>query len=55
VLIAVSAGGTAYAKNDGILKMYIWDNPPSVSMPRQTLAQRATMVFQQSDDLPTSM
>jgi peptide/nickel transport system substrate-binding protein len=33
LLIAVSGGGTAFAqKAGGILKMYVWDNPPSMSM-----------------------
>ena len=33
LLIATSGGGTAFAqKPGGILKMYIWDNPPSMSM-----------------------
>ena len=33
LLIAISAGGTALAqKPGGILKMYVWDNPPSMSM-----------------------
>jgi peptide/nickel transport system substrate-binding protein len=33
LLIAISAGGTASAqRSGGVLKMYIWDNPPSMSM-----------------------
>ena len=46
LLIATSGGGTAFAqKPGGILKMYIWDNPPSMSMLDgvNPLAQRATM------------
>ena len=32
LLVAISGGGTAFAqKPGGILKMYVWDNPPSVS------------------------
>jgi hypothetical protein len=33
LLIATSVDATAHAqKTGGVLKMYIWDNPPSVSM-----------------------
>ena len=33
VLILISGGGAAFAqKHGGILTMYIWDNPPSMSM-----------------------
>ena len=46
LLIAISGSGTALAqKPGGILKMYVWDNPPSMSMLDgvNPLAQRATM------------
>jgi peptide/nickel transport system substrate-binding protein len=46
LLITISGGGAALAqKPGGILKMYIWDNPPSVSMLEgaNPIAQRATM------------
>jgi peptide/nickel transport system substrate-binding protein len=46
LLIAMSGSGTAFAqKHGGILKMYIWDNPPSASMLEgvNPLAQRTTM------------
>jgi peptide/nickel transport system substrate-binding protein len=46
LLIAMAAGATALAqKPGGVLKMYIWDNPPSVSMldGGNPIAQRATM------------
>ena len=46
LLIAMSAPDAALAqKSGGILKMYIWDNPPSMSMLDgvNPLAQRATM------------
>src|ERR1700726_3003999 len=46
LLIAVSGSGTALAQNPGgILKMYVWDNPPSMSMLDgvNLLAQRTTM------------
>src|SRR5260370_20596206 len=45
-LILISCGGAVFAqKPGGILKMYIWDNPPSMSMLDgvNPLAQRATM------------
>jgi peptide/nickel transport system substrate-binding protein len=33
LLVAMSTGGMAFAqKQGGILKMYVWDNPPSMSM-----------------------
>ena len=33
LLIAISTGGAAFAqKQGGIFKMYVWDNPPSMSM-----------------------
>ena len=44
--IAMSVGGVAFAqKQGGVLKMYIWDNPPSMSMLEgaNVLAQRVTM------------
>jgi peptide/nickel transport system substrate-binding protein len=46
LLIAMSVSGTAFGqKAGGILAMYIWDNPPSMSMldGANPLAQRATM------------
>jgi peptide/nickel transport system substrate-binding protein len=46
LLILISGGGAVFAqKPGGILKMYIWDNPPSMSMLDgvNPLAQRATM------------
>jgi peptide/nickel transport system substrate-binding protein len=46
LLIAIWSSGAALAqKPGGILKMYIWDNPPSMSMLDgvNPLAQRATM------------
>jgi peptide/nickel transport system substrate-binding protein len=47
VLLAASitSGPAAPQKPGGILKMYIWDNPPSMSMLDgvNPLAQRATM------------
>jgi len=46
LLIAISGSGTALAqKPGGILKMYVWDNPPSMSMLDgvNLLAQRTTM------------
>ena len=45
LLFAVSAGAAFAQKAGGILKMYIWDNPPSMSMLDgvNPLAQRATM------------
>jgi peptide/nickel transport system substrate-binding protein len=46
LLIAISGSGTALAqKAGGILTMYIWDNPPSMSMldGSNPIAQRATM------------
>ena len=46
LLIAMSAGGTAFAqKPGGVLKMYIWDNPPSMSMLDgvNPIGQRTTM------------
>jgi peptide/nickel transport system substrate-binding protein len=46
LLASISAGGTASAqKPGGILKMYIWDNPPSLSMLEgvNPLATRAMM------------
>jgi peptide/nickel transport system substrate-binding protein len=33
LLIGLSGSGTAFAQNQGgILKMYVWDSPPSVSI-----------------------
>src|ERR1700719_3492209 len=46
LLIAISGSGAALAqKPGGILKMYVWDNPPSMSMLDgvNLLAQRTTM------------
>jgi hypothetical protein len=46
LLIATSGGGTAFAqKPGGILKMYVWDNPPSMSMldGPNPIGQRTTM------------
>src|SRR6516164_9717687 len=46
LVIAISDSSTALAqKQGGILKMYIWDNPPSMSMldGLNPLAARATM------------
>jgi peptide/nickel transport system substrate-binding protein len=46
LLIATSVDATALPqKTGGVLKMYIWDNPPSVSMLEgaNPIAQRATM------------
>ena len=46
LLIALSCSGTVFAqKQGGILRMYIWDNPPSMSMldALTPLAARTTM------------
>src|SRR6516225_1239973 len=46
VLILISGGGAAFAqKPGGILKMYVWDNPPSMSMLDgvNPIGQRTTM------------
>src|SRR5271167_3467875 len=46
LLIAISGGGAAFAqKPGGILKMYVWDNPPSMSMLDgvNPIGQRVTM------------
>jgi len=46
LLIAISTGGAAFAqKQGGILKMYVWDNPPSMSMLDgvNPIGQRTTM------------
>src|SRR6202045_3889481 len=46
LLILISGGGAVFAQKPGaILKMYVWDNPPSMSMLDgvNLLAQRTTM------------
>src|SRR5499427_7685133 len=46
LLISISGGGAAFAqKPGGILKMYVWDNPPSMSMLDgvNPIGQRVTM------------
>ena len=46
LLIAISTGGAAFAqKQGGIFKMYVWDNPPSMSMLDgvNPIGQRTTM------------
>jgi peptide/nickel transport system substrate-binding protein len=46
LLIAMAASGTALAqKPGGVLKMYVWDNPPSMSMLEggNVIGQRTTM------------
>src|SRR5215469_1395918 len=46
LLVAITAGGSALAqKPSGILKMYVWDNPPSMSMLDgvNPIGQRVTM------------
>jgi peptide/nickel transport system substrate-binding protein len=45
LLIAISSGAAFAQKAGGILKMYVWDNPPSMSMLEgvNPLAQRTTM------------
>jgi peptide/nickel transport system substrate-binding protein len=46
LLITLSCGGPTFAqKQGGILKMYVWDNPPSMSMLDgvNPIAQRTTM------------
>src|SRR5215470_5978110 len=46
LLISISGGGAAFAqKPGGILKMYVWDNPPSMSMldGPNPIGQRVTM------------
>ena len=46
LLIAISGSGAAFAqKQGGVLKMYVWDNPPSVSMLDgvNPIGQRVTM------------
>src|SRR3974377_345995 len=46
LLISISGGGGGFAqKPGGILKMYVWDNPPSMSMLDgvNPLAARTTM------------
>ena len=45
-VIAISASGTASAqKSGGVLKIYVWDNPPSMSMldGGNPIVQRTTM------------
>jgi peptide/nickel transport system substrate-binding protein len=43
--VVLSSGTAAAQKHGGILKMYIWDNPPSMSMLESSnvLGQRVTM------------
>jgi len=46
LLVAITAGGSALAQRPGgILKMYVWDNPPSMSMldGPNPIGQRVTM------------
>jgi hypothetical protein len=46
LLILISGGGAVFAqKPGGILKMYVWDNPPSMSMLDgvNPIGQRTTM------------
>jgi peptide/nickel transport system substrate-binding protein len=46
LLISISGGGAAFAqKPGGIVKMYVWDNPPSMSMldGPNPIGQRTTM------------